>query len=672
MGISTVTPRSFNSTGAQSICRANAPDDEKLIESQFLTQCQTEYIHGSGETFVRGSLSSLPTTGSPASTSNQDTFYLGADVDAISDITLSVSLDMAAQTSFYTAAEATSTTIGIGTSDFNSPMLSTITKDFLLSMINKIEMRVGGLTVQTILPEEIFMRNLSELATTSLDDWLSSGVTAVNRDGLVSNPSHSGTANYSIVERFSLSELDNMSNLPRGNNIMLVRDGTRYTWTLSIPFMGRSNDMHNCFLQSGAVSNSIVMVVFYNAAFPNGKTGSKQFSRIKFPGTASGSSGAQTRGIYGLIRDLNCSVDTSGAPHGVLPADLPGKSFINTYKSWLTVRSHTFTKTESDFVQKNIINRIVTASQSVSREILGGEVVGSESTIADITPRNGVSVFSAPSTHHYSFYQDMFLPNYKSASPSVISYTNKQTVPIAVDLQNFDLIASHLLIGAFAPVHNTDGSVSVPPLEISWDITNGTNFPGASWDPLTGAGKVDPINAAVTTNSDLVPFISQESLSFTGYSLGSQNKCVGPFGCSIRGILDNWLDSVEVRIGSDSTGRLPAESLLKTGEEFGLTSAGGAPIYVVPLADKPFSTAGVPMARVGLKQVILHVDQRYAMSRGPFTQFNGSYDTPVTGTEQDPKTTKKLYSWAPITKVSVVGVGTRVQTTVGGGTSFAS
>jgi len=670
MGISTVTPRSFNSTGAQSICRANAPDDEKLIESQFLTQCQTEYIHGSGETFVRGSLSSLPTTSSPASTLNQDIFYLESDVDAISDINLSVSLDMAAKTSFY-GNEAMSTTIGVDTTDPNSPMLSTITKDFLLSMINKIEFRVGGLTVQTILPEEIFMRNLSELATTSLDDWLSSGVTAVNRDGLVSNPSYSGKSDKSLVQNFSLSELNNMSNLPRGNNIMLVRDGTRYTWTLSIPFMGRSNNMHNCFLQSGAVSNSITMVVFYNAAFPSGKTGSRQFSRIMCNTFINNS--AQARGIYGLIRDLNC-VTNQTSPYAVITTDTPGKTFINTYKSWLTVRSHTFTKTESDFVQKNIINRIVTASQSVSREILGGEVIRS-TDINNITPRNGVSIFNAMTTTNYSLYQDMFLPNYVSLPSSVICYKNKETVPITIDLSNFDLIASHLLIGAFAPVHNTDGSVSVPPLEISWDITSGTNTPGVSWDPLSGAGDVDPLTTVTATNHDLVPFISQESLSFTGYSLGSKNKCVGPFGCSIRGILDNWLDSVEVKIGSDTTGRLPAESLLKTGEEFGLTSAGGAPIYVVPLADKPFSTAGVPMARVGTKQVILYVDQRYAVSRGPFTQVNGSYDTPASGSSQIPggsMANKKLYSWAPITKVSVVGVGTRVQTTVGGGTSFAS
>jgi len=663
MGISTVTPRAFNSTGAQSICRANAPDDEKLIESQFLTQCQMEYIHGSGETFVRGSLSSLPTTGSPSSTSNQDIFYLESDVDAISDITLSVSLDMTAKKSIWTSAYATSTAVGINATDTNPPMVSTITKDFLLSMINRIEFRVGGLTVQTILPEEIFMRNLTEQATSSLDDWLSSGITAVNKDSFNPQPhfssgaSVSGTSN--VADRFARNELLSMSNVPRGNNIMLVRDGTRYTWSLSIPFMGRSNDMHNCFLQSGAVSNSITMVVFYNAAFPSSATGSRQYSR-----QTAGTTPRNSRGVYSLIRDLDCTVDANG-----YPTDLPGKNFINTYRSWLTVKSHTFTQTEANFVQKNIINRIVTASQSISREINEGEIINS----VEANPRNGISFISNPSGYKYNFYNDLELHAYDTTTTgTIIGYTNKETVPITIDLSNFDLIASHLLIGAFSPVHNTNGSVSVPPLEITWEITSSSNQPGASWDPLIDYSKLDPTAAITGINGDLVPFISGESLSFTGYSLGSKTKCIGPFGCSIRGVLDNWLDSVEVRIGSDTTGRLPAQSLLKTGEEFGLTSAGGAPIYVVPLADMPFSTAGIPMARVGTKQVILHVDRRYAINRGPFTQVNGSFDNSADDSTTQAFTANGLHAWAPITKVSVVGVGTRVQTTVGGGTAFAS
>lgn len=651
MGLSTVTPRAFNSTGSQSICRANAPNDDVLIESQFLTQCNMEYINGTGETFVRGTLNKLPTTSVASSIENQDIFNLESDVDAISDISLSISLDFATQTD---------STLWNGIMAANAganahPVVSTVTKDFLLSMINRIEIRVGGLTIQTILPEEIFMRNLTEQVTTSLDDWLSNCVTGDNKDSF--NPQPSGIvigSSTRVQGKFNANEIRLLSTVNRGNNIIIVRDGTRLTWSLSLPFTGRSNNMRNCFLQAGAVSNSISISVFYNSAFPSAQTGSKQFAADT---TASLTTG---RGVYSLIRDFNFAWDTNNS----IPAtELPGKTFANTYRSWLTVKNHTFTDTESNFVQQNIINRIITASQSVSREIELGETSNPMNT-----PRTGISLFAHTNTIKHGIYTDLHLPDWSDTVVlSPVKYTNRETIPITVDLSNFDLIASHLLIGAFASVHNTDGSLSVPPLELTWKASN---YNGTSWDPFID---YSDFTATTADPTHITPIASCESLSFTGYSLGSKSKCITSSGSSIRGILDNWLDSVEVRIGNDTTGRLPASSLLKTGEQFGLTSAGGAPIFVVPLADKPFSTAGIPMARVGTKQVILHVDRRYLVERGPFTQINGSYDNPWDSQAQPTGfDTGTVHSWSPITKVSVVGVGTRVQTTVGGTTSFAS
>ncbi len=716
MGVNNIAPRTFNSTGAQSVCRANAPDKEKLIQSQFLTGCQVEYIHGTGESFVRGSLNALPTVGNPSSTENQDIFYLESDVDAISDINLSISLDMSAITGNVENETINGNNplqptgqpngrVGPNSADTkNAPKTSTITKDFLLSMIHKIEIRVGGLTVQTILPEEIFMRNLTEYDAGNIDEWLTNGVSAVNKDdfnfaprgdrplGLAMAPITDGSDQMRKI-RLVDSEITSMLKINRGNNIMIVQDGTRYTWSLSIPFIGRSNNMQNCFLQSGAVTNSITVVVFYNAAFPSQHTGSKQFDFFTVSNPANAPLvTAHARGVYSLIRDLDMDLDAT-EPHAITD---PGSKFRNTYRSWLTVRSHTFTKTETDFVQANIINRIVTASQSVSREIGTGEIIVPDS---DVTPRNGVSNISSEyslANTQFGRYNDLPLPFYgkpanaTSTNPGgvekYISHINKQTIPITVDLANFDIIASHLLIAAFAPVHNSDGSVSVPPLELDFFNTCSNIQQGASFEPQLNYSTMSNFFAAEGTDPDpnkaeagkfgqqtcILPFVSGESLSFTGYSLGSKSKCMGPFGCSIRGVLDNWLDSIEIRIGSDTTGRLPASSLLKTGEEFGLSSAGGAPIYVIPLADVPFSTAGIPMARVGTKQVILHIDQRYGIRKGPFTEANGSYDASNSASNSTTPSILSLKSWAPITKVSVVGVGTRVQTTVGGGTSFAS
>ena len=56
MGISNVAIKTFNSTGSQSVCRANKYKEDTLIESDFLTKCNTKYINGTGQTVVVGSM----------------------------------------------------------------------------------------------------------------------------------------------------------------------------------------------------------------------------------------------------------------------------------------------------------------------------------------------------------------------------------------------------------------------------------------------------------------------------------------------------------------------------------------------------------------------------------------------------------------------------------------
>tara|TARA_A100001015_G_scaffold238708_1_gene271749 strand:+ start:217 stop:657 length:441 start_codon:yes stop_codon:yes gene_type:complete len=127
MGIDNVAIKTFNSTGAQSVCRANEADSSKLIESQFLTKCTTEYINGSGMSLINGS--TLAGTANTAAA--EDTFYLPSDCDAISDV------------------------IYNGTA---------------LSNISKIDVVIGQLTAQTIYPYDIISRNITELGATTLSD----------------------------------------------------------------------------------------------------------------------------------------------------------------------------------------------------------------------------------------------------------------------------------------------------------------------------------------------------------------------------------------------------------------------------------------------------------------------------------------------------------------------
>lgn len=196
MGIDNVAIKTFNSTGSQSVCRANEADETKLIESEFLTKCTTEYINGSGMSFISGSIDLSQLTASKP----YETFTLPSDVDAISEITLQMSL---------------------GTTGEN------LSQTFILDLIKKIEIKLGNLVVQTILPGDIYARNLTE----------SGYVVSVNTYQSVSSNLY-GTA-------------DNID------------------FALSIPFTGRSTGVNKSFLQAGAVTNHLTMKVYYNTLFYN-------------------------------------------------------------------------------------------------------------------------------------------------------------------------------------------------------------------------------------------------------------------------------------------------------------------------------------------------------------------------------------------------------------------
>jgi len=191
MGIDSIAIKTFNSSGSQSVCRANEADETKLIQSEFLTKCTTEYINGSGTSFISGNVDLIdePTT---------EVFTLPSDIDAISEITLQMSLDAS------------------GTN---------ISSTFILDLIKKIEIKVGNLVVQTILPGDIYARNLTE------SGYVVNANTYQNLDG-------SG---------------------------FLYTKGDHIDFSLSIPFTGRSSSLSRAFLQAGAITNSLTMKVYYNS-----------------------------------------------------------------------------------------------------------------------------------------------------------------------------------------------------------------------------------------------------------------------------------------------------------------------------------------------------------------------------------------------------------------------
>ena len=247
MGLSTVTPRSFNSSGAQSVCRANQPQPEIPIESQFLTQCNLEYIHGSGESVVRGSLGSLPLDSQPSDPSNQDFFYLESDVDAISGMDLTVSLTFPTPQSNQ---DSNGKYPKLDAQRRFPSVVSSVSKDFLLSIINRIEVRVGGLTVQRITPEEIWQRNLTEQDYSSVEQFLNSTIDCRTKLSL-GGDQFANTTEDSVVgdPTPEMGEFDQQRIITRGRvlnknqkqfPISMVREGDRVSWTLSLPVIGRS------------------------------------------------------------------------------------------------------------------------------------------------------------------------------------------------------------------------------------------------------------------------------------------------------------------------------------------------------------------------------------------------------------------------------------------------
>jgi len=250
MGIENVAIKTFNSTGAQSVCRANEADETKLIESQFLTKCTTEYINGSGMSFINGQQDE------PVSDLDKETFYIPSTSDAISEITLQMSL-------------IKNTTIDI----------QDVSKTIILDLIRKIEIKLGNLTVQEIFPGDIYARNLTEFGNVVNTSWYGE------------NSSATRTSYYQY-----------------GNNI---------DFSLSIPFIGRTEDVKRSFLQAGAVTNNLSIQVLYNK-------------------------GLSSPTANALTNNSNPKVSTG-----------------------ICIFTHSMTNTEKNFISKNIINRIVNTSQSI-------------------------------------------------------------------------------------------------------------------------------------------------------------------------------------------------------------------------------------------------------------------------------------------------------------------
>ena len=303
MGISNVAVKTFDSTGSQSLCRTNDYSGTEEVSSSFISRCKKMYISGTGETVIPGSLNKFPTSGSI------DTFYINSDTDSISDMILNVEFKFSGS-SVYQAY---------------------VSKDIILALINKIEIQVGHLTIQTLTSDDIYVRNLTELTT----------------------PCH---LHGPLQENNTVS-----SELPVSHYTCASGDVIKIQASCSIPFTGRSDKMDTAFLQSGALTNSITVKVHYNNLYP----------------TVAGSS----------VQVISGTAGTAGS-------QVTTKFLDETYfKSTIKTRTHVITSTEKNYIQKNIINRVLKTSSNVTQTIekntsvtsLTGDTVDFEIDLENIT-----------------------------------------------------------------------------------------------------------------------------------------------------------------------------------------------------------------------------------------------------------------------------------------------
>ena len=288
MGINNLAVQTFSSSGSQSVSRANKADETKQITSDFISRPPMKYINGSGISVIPGTLTKLP-RGSASSTDSYETFSIPNNIDAISDMVLSMDLNISPGGSTYTCG-------GIYYS-----------KTFLLDIIDHIEIKMGGLTIQTISAGDIYMRNYSEL-------------------GMV--VSHENSFNKKIDASYVETESIIGHTTASAETI---------SFSVSIPFIGRSSEKDRSFLQTGSFTKNLTILVTYN-----GVDGSSNDN-------------------LNIIPLLRCD----------------GTSAVVNIATKLCILGHVITDTEKNFIKQNIVNRIVNTSTGIVTRKIQAQFISS-------------------------------------------------------------------------------------------------------------------------------------------------------------------------------------------------------------------------------------------------------------------------------------------------------
>ncbi len=699
MGISNVAIKTFNSSGSQSVCRANKFKEDTLIESDFLTKCTTSYISGTGQSVIQGSIKSFP-TGLPSQASNHDIFDIPDDVDAISDIVLTGTIN-------FDIPENPSNEI---TSYVNSTAV--YFSDYLfLSMIDKIEIKLGGLIIDTITSDSIYARNVTEL------------------DGEVCKYSGSKrmceSPNVYTNRRLPLGERsDHPSGLQNGAHTRSAPTGTssiknnKVEWSISIPFTGRGSQMTNAFLQAGSTTNTLSMKVYYNhfdplrfhairkeicdAAVASINVGSGAGGGISYlPLTTENSEGCGIAAwpLFGYHQ----------ATYGVNQEATNWK-----FSTSATITTHMITETEKNFIRNNIVNRILKTSETLEfpepEKLLNSSPAGSneanDSAIISKKPAGDytevmfdISNFECNCSH---IILSLRLPSF--VNNSLTKHINTASIAAAIDASvgttSQGFLNNHLQYrqnwpsspGLFYDVDKATPTIFAPGpwprASMSPGYWSGVDHL-ESYSPLIPDDNRGDFNSSETiTHYPLIPFDVEDSRTGSmdaqwlhassgnnhGYT-GSNPILKKPHYPEVPrvGYVNGWLHSVELVVGGERTGFVPGTALqISQLSDYGLKNHNNEGIYVLKLSDSAFSTSGVPLAKCNSVKLNIRINNDIY---NPIKKEIGTSSGDIlTSTNYDftGDTLEGTSIAAGKPKLVATAVGTTVQTTVGGSISLSA
>jgi hypothetical protein len=652
MGISNVAIKTFNSTGSQSVCRANKYVEDTLIESDFLTKCNTKYINGTGQTVVIGSMTGFP-TGSPSQSTNQDIFDLPDDIDAISNIILTgrMSFDI-----------PVGSDAGNNPPSFANSTAVYFSNTFLLTLIHKLEIKLGGLIVDTLTPDAIFARNLTE-----------------TNNPCVMSGSTDNSGEYPNI-------FTNVNNPNTGNiGTASIKDNI-IEWSISIPFTGRSSKMNSAFLQAGSTTNTLSMKVYYN-----------KFDPVMFTDALNvDNTGHEHEGLHGA--------------GGIWPVFGIQKLTSNTsmiptnwkFETSATITTHMMTETEKNFIRNNVVNRVLKTSETLEYE--NPEKLINAVTTAPTASGDNYTTLPKPQGEYkeISFDISKFECNCShillSLRVPAVDNTNSFAVGNLTKPWPFTKGNKY---DAAKTIANATGASSGAAGHGAWmtNLTKKPLFDGwySGKDGVETAGPLVPENNDgdfMTNSLGLLKHTNYEtepSLSTYQIGAGLSNSNIKT-GVENNGVLElpstgsttkeflpdiplvgytrDWLHSIELVVGGERTGFIPS-SAIKTAnlDEFGLKDMKDSGIYVIKLADEAFSTSGIPLAKCNNAKLNIRIKT---------SLFSSNVDaaSTISGNTRRPVKTgfNSTSAWTSLgsPKLVATAVGTTVQTTVGGSISFAA